>query len=211
MRCSRFLPAVLVLVACGGSTSPESPVDAPAADSGTDALSDGAEATSADSVVDLGVDAPCDCLSRKIEWKFDGGFGPSGVDSSSLTPCRAYQHRRDDVRPDPPPPVVCNRELEKCGGTSPNVRDIEVALAHPDMVAAVKAAPVLYGKDSRPVDGQVFRILVDGKTIDVGGDCGGTAGCTPVPPGVQAAAKLLQDIDTAELALSPCKEAFAGK
>ena len=47
---------------------------------------------------------------------------------------------------------------------------------------------MLYGRDDRPVDGVVFSMtLVVGTTrsnVLVGGDCGGTPGCTDPPADV---------------------------
>jgi hypothetical protein len=62
------------------------------------------------------------------------------------------------------------------------------AIADADVQAAFGLGLVLYGHDSRPVDGSVFRIARSGTTaaeILVGDPCGaGEPGCLPVPAGV---------------------------
>jgi hypothetical protein len=45
---------------------------------------------------------------------------------------------------------------------------------------------VLYGTDPRPVDGAVLQVEIDGRRIEIGGPCAGTAGCLPIPSGVAA-------------------------
>jgi len=75
-----------------------------------------------------------------------------------------------------------------------------------DVVAAFASASTpVYGEDSRPVDGTVFRITRNGKSIDVGSPCGSPApACVAIPPGVNALASVLRSLDTQELAKPAC-------
>jgi hypothetical protein len=84
------------------------------------------------------------------------------------------------------------------------------ALSDPDVQQAVAQHEVLYGVDSRPVDGTVVRIRIGSSVIDVGSPCptSGGGGCDPIPTGVSALADLLRAIDAEQLALQPCSGMF---
>ena len=106
-------------------------------------------------------------------------------------------------------PIACTMELYGCGVDALGVGDVTAALSHPDMVLALSRAPVLYGGDTRPVDGQVFQITVGGKLVEIGTDCTPSApSCTAIPAGVRSAMQFLQRLDTQQLGLSPCREQF---
>ena len=80
------------------------------------------------------------------------------------------------------------------------------ALANPQVVAAFAEAPVLYGRDSRPVDGTVFRIERAGKVIELGDDCnGGAGGCRAIPAGLATLRQLLEALTQQQLALPGCE------
>ena len=88
------------------------------------------------------------------------------------------------------------------------VSDVLQALAHPDVEQARAMGMVLFGVDTRPVDGQVFRIEIGSDSvIDVGSPCQ-SAGCDPIPAGVSALADLLRAIDSEQLGLDPCAGLF---
>jgi hypothetical protein len=100
-------------------------------------------------------------------------------------------------------------ELYGCGVDALGVGDLTAALSHPDMVAALDRAPVLFGRDTRPSDGQVFQITVGGKLVEIGLECtASTPSCTAIPAGVRAAMQLLQRLDSQQLDISPCRESF---
>jgi hypothetical protein len=100
-------------------------------------------------------------------------------------------------------------ELYGCGVDALGVGDLTAALAHPDVQAALARAPILYGRDTRPVDGQVFQIQVGTRLVEIGAECTPSApGCVAIPGGVRAAMQLLQRLDTQQLGLSPCREQF---
>jgi hypothetical protein len=129
-------------------------------------------------------------------------------DLSTVTPCNTYLHERDFFRQERPS-LSCTQELLGCGSASLGTTDITGALANSDVQAALKAAPILYGRDLRPVDGTVFRITVGGsKTIDVGTPCSTLQGCAAIPRGVAALVELLRALDEQELGRAPCSTIF---
>ena len=114
----------------------------------------------------------------EIVWYSDGGRRFS-YESSVLTPCRSYQHFRNN-HPGDGMPLACFQELPGCGVPGSTWGgDLARVLSHPDMVAALAAAPVIYGGDPRPFDGSVFHMEIGGKIVEVGPDV--------APAGVRAA------------------------
>ena len=66
---------------------------------------------------------------------------------------------------------------------------------------------MLYGRDSRPVDGTVFRIERAGQVIELGDDCnGGTGGCRAIPAGLASLQQLLEALTQQQLALPDCEQ-----
>src|SRR6185503_21222544 len=99
----------------------------------------------------------CGCVADAITWGNDGGR-VAYVDRSTLSPCDTFSHQRDPAGTDPPT-LMCSQDLGTCTSTV-SAREINVALDQPDVRAALAAAPILFGRDTRPVDGAVFRITV---------------------------------------------------
>jgi hypothetical protein len=147
----------------------------------------------------------CGCTSTALKWGPNGGL-VAYQDQSTLSPCRTYTRTRTSYlseRPD----VTCSVELP-CQDTGVGPEHVQRLLAHPDVQAALKAAPVLYGRDMRPVDGTVFRIDIGGKIIDVGTACSAAAGCRPIPAGVEALRRGLTGIDALGLRQRECASVF---
>ena len=147
----------------------------------------------------------CGCIVDRITWGSNGGH-VAYFETSSLSPCKTFSHQRESVLTNPPT-LMCMQELTACA-TSITATQIAGALAHPEVKAAIAAAPVLYGRDTRPLDGAVFRMQIGSAMVEVGLPCAGTTGCTPIPPGVDTLATLLRDLTTQELARPPCRETF---
>lgn len=194
--------------ACGGTSSTATD----ASDSGTpgtDASSPlgdaGSTLDAGDGAVTLDASVTCtDCVSGTLSWGSNGGF-VAFQDESSLAACRDFQRKRSPGIDGGAP--ACTTQLGACSAAPVAVGDVERALAHPDVVAAFALATTpVYGTDSRPVDGTVFRITRDGKSIDVGNPCGSSSApaCVPIPPGVDALANVLRSLDTQELAKAAC-------
>jgi hypothetical protein len=215
-------------VACGGSvTAASGSVDSGA--DGAPALRGDAAAPSqaaadAGSVADAGavaeVGAPRDaiaceyCFSHQLTWGYTGGYD-AFVASSALEGCLLYKYSRTPTGTDPMA-QTCSTDLSTCTGSSISTRDVDDALANPDVVAALAGNTLLYGSDPRPCDGNVLDIHVDDAGVQVGGDCVPDAGagcglsgsCTPVAPGLRALATLLTQLDEQELAIPPCSTTF---
>lgn len=180
--------------------------DAPATDAPTtDAPTTDAPATDAPAS-DAGV---CNgCAAETMTWGTDGGRACTR-DSSELASCRAYTHRRV-AEGCSPPDLACTNEIAACDTAADAIvlRDVELALADPDVVAALAAAPVLYGTDPRAFDGSVFFVVVSGRRIEVGTCADAT--CAEIPPGVRALQALLGRLDAQEILRGECATVFPG-
>lgn len=197
---------VVGIQACGGTSS----TTTSAPDAGTGGTSDsGAVADGGGSVTDAGASTPpcSDCVTGTLAWGPNGGNG-AYQDESSLAACRDFQHERLPAGGSGgPASLACTTPIGGCNAGQVAVGDVERALAHPDVVAALAAAKTpVYGSDGRPADGTVFRITRNGKSIDVGGACASPPGssCIPIPPGVGALASVLKALDQQELAKPAC-------
>lgn len=145
----------------------------------------------------------CRCVEQTVSWENEGGIVQK--DTSTVSACSTFEHTRTPLRTDPVD-LSCEQELD-CdlflGSGSVNN-----ALNHADVVAAIAAAPVTYGHDSRPVDGTVLRITIGEKVIEVGHPCAGRNNCTEIPAGVQALADVLTQLTDQELGRGTCATVF---
>ncbi len=138
----------------------------------------------------------------------DGGL-VAFSDESTLSPPASYVRKRTTFRGgDGPTTMTCAPALPTCGAHDViSLLDITRDLADADVVAgfALTTAPI-YGRDSRPIDGQIFFVRrADGRTVYVGGDCGaGSSGCLAVPRGVRALADQLTALASQMLAKPDC-------
>ena len=143
------------------------------------------------------------CLAQAVKWGMDGGL-VARHDAFSIEPCRAFAIRRTEFSA-ADGGAGCENEIASTAMTS--VVDVNTALAHPDVAAAIAAAPMLYGGDSRPVDGQVLRIELGKAVIEVGDDCGSGSGmgtCKAIPPGVAALRATLAALTEQQQKLPDC-------
>lgn len=183
-----FAAAALLLLGtgCGGATTRNLEDDAPAPSAGQ-----GGTKTS-------GEDEACDCLAVDIRWWRAGGLvGPSR--QASIEPCAAFGYQvlgDEDKR--------CSSTLEGCGDAL-GIDDIHAALADPDVQVALAQAPVVYGRDLRPLDGHVDHIEVDGKVIEVGDECNGESPDCQLPLGVDRFGRLLGNLQFQEEARAECR------
>ena len=106
-----------------------------------------------------------------------------------------------------PPTLMCTQDLGTCTSTV-SAREINVALEQPDVRAALAAAPILFGRDTRPVDGAVFRIAVGAAVVEIGAPCEGAAGCREIPQTVAALGIRLRALTSQELARGLCRDTF---
>jgi hypothetical protein len=94
--------------------------------------------------------------------------------------------------------LTCTREVPCASATAVTVPAIEAAIANADVQAALAKAPgMVYGTDSRPVDGTVYKFARGDKNFFVGG---GNA----VPAGLRALETLLRKLTDETKATPAC-------
>jgi hypothetical protein len=147
----------------------------------------------------------CGCVIEAITWGNDGGR-VTYVDRSTLSPCDTFSHQRDPAGTDPPT-LMCSQDLGTCTSTV-SAREINVALEQADVRAALAAAPILFGRDPRPVDGVVFRVTVGAAVVEIGEACNGAAGCREIPQTVAALGIRLRALTSQEIARGSCRNTF---
>ena len=93
--------------------------------------------------------------------------------------------------------LSCEPALPACNDPARvDVRDVEAAIAHADVQAALAAAtPPTYGNRA-VADGPNFNFMrADGRGFNAGLACDApSTTCTPIPPGVSALVTLLRDL-----------------
>ena len=100
----------------------------------------------------------------------------------------------------------CASLLPACGSKQVDAGQLRAALLAADVVSGFGDGSLVYGLDSRPVDGQVFVIeRADQKQLVVGSDCQGQSGCRAIPKGVAALVTLLGRLSDEQAAMGPCQ------
>jgi hypothetical protein len=146
----------------------------------------------------------CGCVPVRVRWGLDGGL-VTARETSTLEPCDTFVHVREPgVNGEPR--ASCSQWLGWCGGT-PSAGGIAAFIALPEVQQAIALAPVVYGEDPRPVDGQLLRIDIDGAIIDVGEPCR-TPCCKPIPDRVASLAATLRTLTEHQLGRGPCRDTF---
>lgn len=207
---SQLWPLVLV---CAGALAACDAADDPPDDAEEDAGGRGGHGgrggTAGSSGGSGGSAVPCSpCVEDMIGWGNNGGF-VAFTERSSLDACNAYQHERRSVGGGGAPSAQCKRALPCMGSGLHGIADVLTAIEHADVRAALAKKQVLFGVDTRPVDGQVFEIVVGSSKIEVGMPCSaGATGCSAIPPGVSTLAQLLRAVDEEQLNLEPCTGMF---
>jgi hypothetical protein len=209
----RFLIAfVLVSLHCGGRTV-DSKEGGPADGAGgTNATTStggsggagGAGGSGAAAGGSGGSAGNCGCVTDHVEWGMDGG-NALFFDTSSLDVCSTFIHQRTSLAPNHPA-GACKQEVSNCAGVV-SASDVTIALGHADVRAATALPYVLFGEDTRPVDGVVFRMEVGTSVIEVGQPCRATS-CKPIPAGVESLVTLLRQVTKEQLGREPCRSAF---
>ncbi len=173
----------LLEIGCGGASSHDQ--RQPAGGGGTGGSASAEQAGAAPVA-----GAPnCTCVDAELGWWRDGGL-VAYHSQSRVSSCASYTFNG------PNPTTFCSSTLDGCGARL-GVDDLNVALARPGVQAALVAAPVLYGGDPRPIDGQVAHIEVDGKVIEVGSPCDSDPNCQ-IPEDVDRFRRLLDELEMAE-------------
>jgi hypothetical protein len=152
-----------------------------------------------------------DCLATTLTWTYEGGLSQSGS-TSAIAPCRAFTYTASQ---EPDPPTTCTVDIGACDAVKGGVRDIEQALAAPDVVAALASPDDLYGDDQTCVDRPILRLEVGGVLLRIGYDCmeDGSSGCGPGPcnpktAGIAALERAVLDAQIAAFDVGECKEKF---
>jgi hypothetical protein len=126
----------------------------------------------------------------------DGGGLVAMADTATLTPPNAFHYTRDFFRQDAGP-LSCDPAMPACGDAAKiDVRDVEAAVAHADVQAALAMnAPPTYGNRA-VADGPNFNFMrADGRGFNAGLNCDTpSTTCAPIPPGVSALVQLLRDL-----------------
>lgn len=159
---------------------------------------------------DLGVVTDAGAMTCAFDATFayglQGGF-VAYVDTVTLSPGMSYQyvrHQQGGGGSD----LTCAPALPACGDLARlDVSDIMRDIAHADVQAALSlASPPLYGRDDRPVDGQIFVVTrAVGRGVQVGSDCRPTdVGCTAPPAGIRELVDDLKALDRQQLMDPSC-------
>ena len=127
----------------------------------------------------------------------DGGGGLGAMlDTATLSPPAAFHFVRDTFRPDAGS-LSCDPPMPACGDpTRIDSQDVELALNHPDVQAALAMTNVPFFGDRGVADGPNFNFMrSDGRGFNAGLDCNvPSATCMPIPPGIKALVTLLRDL-----------------
>ncbi len=147
-----------------------------------------------------------------LKWFPDGGFRAYADSSDLMTPAR-YTRTRRFVDPvgTTTTPVSCTTNIPRCSldARVATTGDIAAALGHPDVKAAfARGGMLVYGHDSRPVDGSILIVQKDGGSFGIGGPCDPATDLSfcarSVPPGLMELLRVLTDVDSQQQATPPC-------
>lgn len=201
---------LLLAVGCDATTSTDAGADSGAdvgADSGIDVGAD----VGNDAASEVGVDAPSSC-----DFSVVYTFGPNGGltpvrETMQLEPGRRFTYTRTPFSSADAGPCMCScsTTLADCGapdGGPAGTRAVLDAFADPEVTAGFgDQVDTLYGRDTRPVDGQVFVVTRgDGRHFEVGADCAGATGCRAIPAGLARLRAVLTVLQAQELARPAC-------
>jgi len=206
-------PALLLLIAlssCSSSSTPDAAVDAPL-DTAVDVARDTAVDVAPDVTPDVSVDAQPFCdIPALYTYGMDGGFTPVR-ETVQIGPGRQFTFTRTPLGGLDAGPCMCScsTTIDYCatsdGGTVDTLHVI-VAFNDADVMAAfADQTNTLYGRDTRPADGQVFVVTRgDGRHFEVGYDCAGASGCRAIPSGLARLQTVLTNLRTQQLARPEC-------
>lgn len=218
-RAPSLLLAAALLAACGDEKpSPFNELDAGGPDSGlptSDAQADARPDRTQPDVVDLTDVAPKDAPASDVPCapmlpgtvRFGQTGGLVAVSTSYvLTPPLAFRAERMAMGMT----TTCQTTLPGCNTAEMvDVGEVNAALAARDVQTAFGMATGgmerVYGVDSRPVDGQVFSVSLNGATVIVGNPCRtGGSGCLEVPAGLQRLVDVLTALRDQEMLRPAC-------
>jgi hypothetical protein len=138
--------------------------------------------------------AGCPFTNTTLVWGPDGGLRRWAW-HASLGP-EGFKRWTDDYASGETASVADCWSTPPCTEGVARYDSIRQALATADVQAAIALAPVLYGGDPRPVDGDLFELRVNDRIIDIGTPCWPyLSSCNDVPPGVLALAVALLELE----------------
>lgn len=190
-------PALLLLLAlsaCSSSSTPDASVD-----------------VALDVTPDVSVDAHPFCnIPASYTYGMDGGFTPVR-ETVQIGPGRQFTFTRTPLGGLDAGPCMCSCSaiIDYCatsdGGTIDALQVI-VAFNDADVMAAfADQVSTLYGRDTRPADGQVFVVTRgDGRHFEVGSECAGASGCRAIPAGLTRLQTVLTNLKNQQLARPEC-------
>ena len=133
------------------------------------------------------------CVDSTLTWGRIGGFTPYNV-VYTLSPCNTQAIQIDSFSAVDPDALRCERIAPGCTAEA-RITLPEVMAQFADILASnAFDFGAVYGVDSRPVDGQVFSIVYQGRELLLGDPCEGSVSeCTNPPRAVLEFADLLWD------------------
>ena len=136
----------------------------------------------------------------------DGGGLVPQLDTATLSPPNAFRYERQFFRQDAGA-ISCTPAMPACGDPARiDVSEVEAAIAHPDVQAALALATrPIYG-DRGIADGPSFNFTrADGRGFSAGIACNvPSATCTLTPAGVTALAQVVRMLIDQQLADASC-------
>lgn len=155
-------------------------------------------------------DASCSsCLEGAVEWGYEGGLRIAS-EKTRVDPCRMYRRTRTYHSDAGKAPISCSAPLA-CDDSAAGVAKLKKLVSDPEVQKALSPTMKVFGCDSRPVDGAIFVLAVDGKgSFGVGSECSShcpapQAGCTNAPAAVKALRDYANSLDEKMKADAACK------
>jgi hypothetical protein len=140
-----------------------------------------------------GLDGPVCTFATTYVIQDGGGLLPM-ADTATLAPPASFHYERmfftgDGGR------ASCDPAMPSCGDpTRVDSQDVELALNHPDVEAALAMTTVPFYGNRGVADGPNFNFMrADGRGFNAGLNCDTpSTTCTPIPPGINALVELLR-------------------
>ena len=123
-----------------------------------------------------------------------GGLAPM-ADTATLSPPAAFHYVRDFFRQDAGQ-QSCDPPMPPCTDpTKIDVYDVEVAIAHADVQAALAMTTVPFYGNRGVADGPNFNFMRGDRGFNAGLNCDTpSTTCTPIPAGINALVQRLRDL-----------------
>jgi hypothetical protein len=137
----------------------------------------------------------------------DGGGLVIMLDTATLSPPAGFHYERQFFRLNDAGNISCSPAMPACrDSTRVDVSDVEAAIAHPDVQAALAMATrPIYGNRG-VADAPSFNFTrADGRGFSAGIPCSpASALCTPIPAGVSALAEVIRMLIDQQLTDASC-------